>query len=71
MKIETKAEFLRYVNWSNINPGSSTWMNILIGHDLPIDDIFTGEFKYDLITTQIAPRIMDVQAPTPINNTSL
>ena len=64
MKIETKVELLRYVNWCNVNPDSSTWMNIWISHDLPIDDIFTGELKYDLITAQIAARIMDVQAHT-------
>ena len=64
MKIETKAELLRYVSRCNVNPGSSTWMNIWIGHDLPIEDIFTADFEHHVITGQMVAIIMDVQAPT-------
>ena len=45
-KIASKAELKQYTERYNVNKGKSTWMGFLIGHNKPIEKLFSVDVMY-------------------------
>ena len=60
----SKEELKRYIDKCNINKGQSTYMNILLSHGEPINNLVSADVWYMVKHEQMMVKVMEIQAPT-------
>ena len=60
----SKEELKHCVDKCNINKGESTYSNIFIGHDVPIDTLVSKDVSFLVKSKQMTVKVMELQAPT-------
>ena len=59
-KIGLVDDLKRYVDRCNVNKGKSTYMNMLVGHEEPVDNLVSTDITYLVVSAGMKVQVMDV-----------